>query len=193
MDVNGLILAGGKSSRYGKAKMFEYYKGKPFYQHSIDAFKKGGVQTVTIVTNAKLAKRFHIKDEHTSLFIEDIPFQGPLYALYNAMTVYNEAKWFFILPADTPFVTAAFVRRLLSYRKKEPSILLPVSKEYDQPLHSLYPISCLPIIKRLVLMEQRSMKPLLEQFPVQRISFDCTYRDFVNMNTQAEWSEYNNE
>lgn len=193
MNVIGIILAGGKSSRFGKAKMFECYKGKPFYQHSIDALKEGGVQTVTIVTNPELAAQFDFTDENTSLLIEDIPYQGPLHALCKAMTTHNEAKWFFALPADTPFVTATFVRHLLSYRKQNPSIILPVANTYDQPLHSLYPIGCLPIIKQLIREQKRSMKPLLEQYPLQRVSFDRTYRDFININTQAEWSEHNDE
>ncbi|WP_252315972.1 NTP transferase domain-containing protein [Sinobaca sp. H24] len=40
----GAVLAGGRSSRYGRAKMFEIYNGKPLYQYSLDAFEGAGIE-----------------------------------------------------------------------------------------------------------------------------------------------------
>ncbi|MFA9457592.1 molybdenum cofactor guanylyltransferase [Halalkalibacter sp. AB-rgal2] len=193
MDVEGVLLAGGKSSRFGKPKMFECYKEKPFYEHAITAFQKAGIESITIVTNEALSAHFNVSFSRTSVLIENPPYEGPLHALYQAMLKQEAANWYFTLPADTPFVTSTFIKNLLSYRSDQSAIIVPVANNFEQPLHSLYPASCLPVIKKLLSEQKRSMKLLFEQFPVQRVEFHKSHQDFININTQTEWSRYKNE
>jgi len=62
MKIAGIVLAGGKSSRYGKPKTFETYQGKYFYQHSVEALKQNSLSPIVIATNENLISYFEQDD-----------------------------------------------------------------------------------------------------------------------------------
>ena len=62
MSIAGIVLAGGKSSRYGQPKMFETYNKKSFYEYSIDALKENHVTPILVSTNQDLLPYFQRKD-----------------------------------------------------------------------------------------------------------------------------------
>lgn len=186
MSIVGVVLAGGKSSRYGKAKMFEPYKGQPFYQHSVQALTKSDISSVYIVTNELLAPFF---DRNTaSILIEEQKHNGPLHALTFALESIESSDWFFVLAADIPFVTEEFVRSLIQYTNDSAiDAIVPISGEKEQPLLALYHKRCLPLAQKLLAHNKRSMRPLLQQVHVKWIPFPDHQRDFININRQEEW------
>ena len=104
MSIAGIVLAGGKSSRYGQPKMFETYNKKSFYEYSIDALKENHVTPILVSTNQDLLPYFQRKD--VTFAVEKCPYQGPLYAIHHALTAINcRAEWFFILSCDIPLLT----------------------------------------------------------------------------------------
>ena len=84
MSIAGIVLAGGKSSRYGQPKMFETYNKKSFYEYSIDALKENHVTPILVSTNQDLLPYFQRKD--VAFAVEKCPYQGPLYAIHHALT-----------------------------------------------------------------------------------------------------------
>jgi molybdenum cofactor guanylyltransferase len=85
MKIAGIVLAGGKSSRYGKPKMFETYQGKYLYQHSVEALKQNSLSPIVIATNENLISYFEQDDVDFIVEKESETYQGPLFAIYNAL------------------------------------------------------------------------------------------------------------
>lgn len=188
MKTAGVVLAGGRSSRYGTPKMFELHKGKPFYEHSVHALAANHLSPVIVSTNSQLADRFHAPD--IVLSIEESIHNGPLYALYHVMKAYPNPDWFFVLSADIPFVTGAFVNELLQYRHLDYNAIVPVQANKLQPLLALYHRSCMPLIERLLKENKRSFMALLTNTNFKKVPFTSEEISFININTKEEFEEY---
>jgi molybdopterin-guanine dinucleotide biosynthesis protein A len=185
MNIAGIVLAGGRSSRFGKPKMFESYKGIPFYQHSVNALLSA-IPKVYIVTNKQLAPFFN--SSSVSILIEENEHNGPLHALSYAFESIQTADWFFLLAADIPFVTKEFVLTLSEQiTDSDIDAIVPVSGDKEQPLLALYHRRCLPHAKQILASNKRSMKPLFQSVNVKWIPFPDTQKDFTNINTQEQW------
>ncbi|MCM3760800.1 molybdenum cofactor guanylyltransferase [Alkalihalobacillus oceani] len=187
MNIDGIVLAGGQSSRYGKPKMFEQYGGKAFYQHSVTALSGGGCRSVCIVTNGDLAPSF--SSTNASVLIEEAPHQGPLAALAFAMDQMADTDWFFVLASDIPFVRASLVAGLIKEIDSATQIIIPENGQRLQPLVALYHRDCLATIKQLLKKGIRSFKPLLEDAKLKRVAFADNQTDFININYPDDLSE----
>ncbi|MFB4164052.1 molybdenum cofactor guanylyltransferase [Alteribacillus sp. JSM 102045] len=189
MNIIGIVLAGGQSSRYGKPKMFEQYNGLSFYEHSIHAFKAGGIDNIYILTNNQLAPYFN-KDK-ASILVEDKMHQGPLYALYfTFQSVPHYIDWVFVLPADTPFVSSAFVASALTQSEESFAsfdAFIPVNGNKQQPLHGIYHRNCLPVIKDLLNKNKKNMYSFIQSISACFLTYPVDQKDFLNVNRKEDW------
>ncbi|SDH87042.1 molybdenum cofactor guanylyltransferase [Alteribacillus persepolensis] len=184
MKISGIVLAGGKSSRYGKPKMFERYKGKQLYEYSVDALLCNGIKPVYILTNENLVNHFHKKD--IRLYVDPRKYEGPLAALYYGIKEIR-STWFFVLAADMPFVTAEFVHEWKVMAEKmdtEYEAVIPVANR-KQPLAALYHKSSVPKMKEVLQEGHRSMYHLLKKLKVEEKPFEK--KVFTNINRPSDW------
>ncbi len=188
MRTAGVVLAGGQSSRYGRPKMFEMYKEKPFYEYSVDAFLANRLDPIIISTNEQLAAHFHASGVVFSL--DKVMYNGPLYALSRVMEDYPEPEWFFVLSADVPFVTAAFAGELLACRHLDYSAIVPVHENKLQPLLALYHRRCLPVLNQVLQENKRSFMALLDNIKFKTIPFPKDELSFININKQEDFENY---
>ncbi|MBB6450088.1 molybdopterin-guanine dinucleotide biosynthesis protein A [Geomicrobium halophilum] len=185
MKTAGVILAGGRSSRYGKQKLFEEYNGAPLYQQSITAMTNAGIPSIYIVTNQELACAFN----HANVIIEPNAHGGPLSALYTAMEELSSHPfdWLQILAGDLPYMSKDIVQANLRAANSLPSadIILPTAKRY-QPLHAAYHMRLLPRLRELIKKES-SMKALYETVNTYTLSFSPNHPAFININQPEDW------
>ncbi|MFB5661457.1 molybdenum cofactor guanylyltransferase [Alteribacillus sp. HJP-4] len=186
MNIHGAVLAGGKSSRYGRQKMFEAYHGLPLYQYSVQALKQGGADSIYIVTNRKLAPRF--AENEGEILLEDTPYQGPLPALALALKQLQKDSWVFLLAADIPFISAEFVKKLIENADSgEIDAVIPVSGGRVHPLHGLYHQCCLSSALMLIGEGKAGMYPLLQKVRTSYVPFPDEQKDFININRPEDW------
>lgn len=188
MKTAGLLIAGGRSSRYGKQKLFETYKNEPLFMKSVRAMREAGIDDVYVITNKDLASHF----QDISIICEQTPFEGPLYALYEGMTRLSTSGFshFQVLAGDLPEIDASMVKYLLNTATAHEfsDILLPEHLGRLQPLHGLYHRRCLPLIENL-LPTTRKMSGLYEQAVTRTVPFADDSRYFININRQTDWRE----
>lgn len=191
MKIAGVILAGGKSSRYGKPKMFETYKGKCFYEHSVDALKAHSLSPIVIVTNDDLFPSFKRDDVEFIIEHDTNAYQGPLFAMYQALSSIADADWFFVLSCDIPFVNAAFVEYMIHLTKdSEYDAIVPAQADQIHPLLALYHRRSLVTMKQLVDQNERKIRLFLDQIRVQTIPFSNEDSVFININHREDWLTY---
>ncbi|KQL57105.1 MULTISPECIES: molybdenum cofactor guanylyltransferase [Bacillaceae] len=188
MTGAGLILAGGQSKRYGKQKLFENYHNQPLVNQSIQAFKQANLPYF-IVTNDELANDFEGKGP---IIVEQTAHLGPLSALCTGLEQIQSLGYSYghVLAGDLPFIEASFILAMKRYAESfpEPTILLPVQNEREQPLHAIYRLACLPTIQAL-LPEQTSMRALYKARHTKRLSFPNDVRFFKNINRPTDWRD----
>lgn len=121
-----VILAGGKSSRFGQDKIFYPFNGKPIIQILIDTLKQAGFGIVLSGPVDKLAPfGFEVIEDRE-------PFGGPLQALCGIWEKIAVDK-IMLLAADMPFVTIPVLNALWTKGQDADGVLLETS-----PLPGVY-------------------------------------------------------
>ncbi|WP_409294198.1 molybdenum cofactor guanylyltransferase [Peribacillus sp. SCS-26] len=187
MKIAGIVLAGGRSSRYGKPKMFEEYRGKLLYEYSLDAIKQNELDPVIIAAHHSLIQQFRRDDEVFFVVERESEFQGPLYAMHHAM-IAAHADWYLVLSCDIPFVTPEFVRRLLSFIEEGTQAVIPVEGDKIHPLLGLYHHSCIGEMESILHNGERKVRLLFERIKVQEVPFEEGHPVFININRQEDLS-----
>ncbi|WP_242217878.1 molybdenum cofactor guanylyltransferase [Bacillus cereus group sp. BfR-BA-01380] len=187
MKIAGIVLAGGRSSRFGEPKALAIWQGKTFIEHSIEALKE-------VVTNIVVISHPNIKNELSHMLnvpvIEDIELykgSGPLAGFVTGME-FIEADWYIVAPCDTPNVSKEWALGLIERADETYEAIVPVVEGRKQPLLALYHYKVKEKIEQLLKEEKRSMQGLLSQCNVQYVAVEET-DIYVNVNTKEEYSE----
>ncbi len=105
MKVVGVLLAGGRSKRFGKDKRFHIYKGKSFIDRCIETMSE-----VFDEFYISAEKGFNYKDYNVIYDIEN--YKGPLYAIYSVMKSLKREAYVFTV-VDMPFISSKTLLEIL--------------------------------------------------------------------------------
>ena len=184
-DVAGVILAGGKSSRFGKNKALVKLNGIPLLDRVISVM--GSLfQQLVLITNTP--------DEYAYLHLpmhEDlIKNLGPLGGVYTGLTVIRERIGFFV-GCDMPFLSPGLIRHMVETGGNFDVVVPDVSGKVE-PLHGLYNQNCLPVMKNMIDSGALRINRFFPEVLVRYVykdeirKFDPKLRSFVNINRPNE-------
>lgn len=183
----GIVLAGGKSSRFGKSKaLFQNEAtGKTWVELTVNKLKPF-CEMVFVTANQenyqKLVALFY--EDSTIQIIPDQPAYkdfGPLGGIYAVMAqknAYPEANYL-ILPVDMPFLTSSEISRLAAFpnhfaKTAEENHYLVLNIPYSRE-----------ILHNLLQKEQHRVRGLLEKLQTKPLEFE-NEAPFRNINRQNE-------
>lgn len=159
--VSGIILAGGKSSRFGRDKCLYEYKGKPLVMHSLDIMKR-------VVESAQLILSTNNPDAYSGFgirIISDIHRNcGPLGGLHSALTN-SPADYIAVIPCDTPFVHPGLYDFLLKNSEGYDAVI-PTHGKYAEPMCGLYRKSCLGNLDKAIMSRRLKILDALSTLQV---------------------------
>ena len=162
--MKGLILAGGKSSRFGSDKALAVYQGKSFLEHAVSLLRSAGLKPI-IVTRRGVDYSFL----DCTVIYDQLPEKGPLGGIYTAMTVFKNTS-FLILTCDMPALTPEALSGLLDAHESTAQITLySLTNGSSQPFPAIYEPSLLRTIKQKILRGELSMHSLLGSTPAPKI------------------------
>jgi molybdenum cofactor guanylyltransferase len=187
--VTGVILAGGKSSRFGSNKAFADVNGRQLIRRVI-AIMGSVFNELIIITNDP--------DEYSSLGIsmhEDIiKGLGPLGGIYTGLEKMPDRFGFFVA-CDMPFLNEDLIRYITEMKNNEYDAVVPKIDWKMEPLHSLYSITCLPSIKRLIEQGECMINKFFQAIHTRFVNedeirqYDPLLRSFYNINRPGELIE----
>jgi molybdopterin-guanine dinucleotide biosynthesis protein A len=178
-QVDGFILAGGKSSRFGSDKALAIWKGRPLLVNAIGALKAIGL-TPRIVTRDPLPY-FELA---SAFVISERPEFGPLEGLRVALKS-SSHEFALVLTADMPLVNKTHLQKLLASHAANTGVVFVSEDKTRHPFPGLYPVSALPTIESLPLGS--SVQALLDRVPAHLLSADSdTHRALQGVNTPAD-------
>ena len=102
--IGAIILAGGRSSRFGRDKLAEPIDGRSLLDHAIDAVRPFASQIVVVVAPGAAAA---LPDDVT-IVRDPIAFQGPLAGLLAGLGASNEPV-VLVIGGDMPSIVGAIV------------------------------------------------------------------------------------
>ncbi len=127
MNLSGVVLAGGKSTRFGSNKAFAKIDGKQSIAYSIELLKN--FTDDIVISGDEL-----IYGELGYKCVEDkFKNVGPLGGIYSALSE-MDSDYCIILTCDMPFITISEIELLLLNRKKDNATFYNVNdKTYPFP------------------------------------------------------------
>lgn len=184
-NVTGVILAGGKSSRFGRNKALEKIDGMTLIERVCSIFSSVFPQLL-VVTNSP--------DEYVFLNIpitgDIIQGLGPIGGIYSGLCSMKTQAGFFVA-CDMPYLN----RDLICY-------MTDISGGYDavvpkidwmlEPLHALYTRKCIPEIGTEIESHKRQIINCFSRFNVRYVyedeirMFDPEVRSFLNINNPGD-------
>ena len=187
--IAGIILAGGKSMRFGEPKAFATKDGKAFYQHSMDALTPI-VEKMVMVTSPELKHRFQSSETKMTIIQDREEYQGhgPLAGILTAMEQ-MKAEWYLVIPIDVPFMNQSIFRTLMKHMDQDVDAIIPIAKGKLQPLIAIYRNSVKGLIKYQLDHEHRSLRKLLDKCNVKYVDME-EEQSFININHQADYQKW---
>lgn len=191
VKIVGVIVAGGQSRRFGSDKAFSLYKGKLFFQHSLQAVSSFADEVI-IVTSRTLFPRFNtMANVKVVEDMEEFKGCGPLAGIYTAMNEY-QAEWYAVLPVDVPLVTSSLVDCLVSKIDGTYDAIVPVIGGKLQPLLALYRNSVRERIYDQLVREEYKMGTILKGLSVLYLTEEeiGEREAFHNINTKQDYDTH---
>lgn len=179
LAIEGIILAGGTSSRMGRNKALLPFAGKTLIEHIIDSLRPycWPIQVVT-------SKRNH--DEFT--FLQDIILttdiyheKGPLAGIHAGLKNIS-AHYGFVMACDMPIFSTNLFVQLKKELNDQDAVLCP-----GQPFHALYHKRILAILETCIHQQELKFSNMLDQINAHFVESEdesC----FLNLNSTHDYN-----
>ncbi|MBI9033625.1 MAG: molybdenum cofactor guanylyltransferase [Bacteroidales bacterium] len=169
-DLTAIILAGGKSSRFGSDKALAMFQGKTLIQHAVDI-----VSPVT--SNIIISANTHAYDFLNHKVVADIyKDAGPMGGLHAALSQSNTSTNL-VITTDTPFLKSELYTHLLNQRNSEQITLAASADHFVHPLCGIYSASSLIQIQQFLDKKTFKMMQLVKS---------CTL-SIININPELDF------
>ena len=189
-NILGAILAGGKSKRMGKDKLFLQLNKQTLIEHTIYKVKKY-LENLVIITNQE--NNFFIKNNLT--VVKDcVEGQlGPLAGILSAMKWAKEnlpnCSWIASFPCDTPFFPETIISKFIEESKKKESLILCASSHGRK--HNIFGLWSIDLYDKLyddlVNKKVRKVQDWTKENKIKNLEFNFKdYDPFLNINTQED-------
>ena len=188
-NILGVVLAGGKSKRFGEDKSTIKLNDKTLIEHTLDKIKSK-LNKIIIVSNDKVLKNY--------ITINDcIDGQlGPLVGVLSAMKWIKDNNysynWIITFPCDTPFFNISIIDKFVEVSKLNDSLLYFAKSEEKR--HNIFGLWSLKLIETLemdiVKNNHRKVEKWADKIGVKTINIPYKEVDpFFNINTKEDLKE----
>ena len=189
-NILGSILAGGKSTRMGKDKLFLNLNNKTLIEHTVNKVKKH-LKELIIVTNKE--HEFFVKNNLTT--VKDCiegqlgPLVGILTAMKWAKENYSNYSWIASFPCDTPFFPENIILKFIEESKKKESLILCASSHGRR--HNIFGLWSLDLYDKLyddlVNNKVRKVQDWTKENNIKNLEYKFKdYDPFFNINTAED-------
>jgi molybdopterin-guanine dinucleotide biosynthesis protein A len=189
LDISCIILAGGKSIRFGHDKILERIGNTNLLEKVISLVDP--ISKDIIIVTAKERALTRITKHPKVKIVNDIfPGQGSLGGIYTGL-VKSDSFYNLVVAADMPFLNESLLRHMIKVTDGYDFVLPRVGKWYE-PLHAIYSKNCVDPINSIL---EKGKKVIVELFSYVKVRFieveeidrfDPKHLSFFNINTKED-------
>ncbi len=183
--ITGIILAGGKSSRYGMNKALVEINGVRLIER-VFRVMESIFEHLIIITNTPHDYAYLKLPMYEDL----IKGLGPLGGILTGLdAISNDAG--FVVACDMPFLNADLVRYMVDMRDNYYAVVPKITWKIEA-LHALYDKRCLPAIRELIESQEFQAIKFFDMIRVRYVeedeirASDPLLRSFFNVNSPRE-------
>lgn len=183
--VTGVILAGGKSSRYGTNKAFTEIKGVRLIDRVVQTMSSV-FHRVILVTNTPHEYAYL----NIEMFEDLIKGLGPVGGIHTGLESMADPAGFFVA-CDMPFLNPDLILHMIGIAE-DYDVVVPRVGWLIEPLHALYRKSCISHVRAAIHAEEYQIIRLYNRIRVRYVdekeirSFDPFLKTFFNINRPEE-------
>jgi molybdopterin-guanine dinucleotide biosynthesis protein A len=178
INLDCVILSGGKSSRMGRDKAllpfggfdslceFQYKRLKPFFKN--------------VYVSAKISPPFEAD------FLQDVSLEifSAAYAIFDILKTLQ--KSIFVLSVDTPFVDEEIVGKLFTASNNKTISVVAKSPSKLHPLCAIYTTDALKVLEKMILANDCKLQNLIKQLLHIEVCFPSD-DPFFNINKPEDY------
>jgi molybdopterin-guanine dinucleotide biosynthesis protein A len=186
---SAVVLAGGRSVRFGRDKCTESVGGRSLLQHVVDAVSP--IASEIVVVRATGAPAVALALETPLRQVEDVREGGALAGLYSGLLAASQPAAV-VLACDMPMLSQPLLRYLRGLLEEGVDVVMPVREGKEEPLHAFYRRTCLPAIERALDEGKRRIIHFLPEVRVRYVGddelrrLDPEGRSFWNVNYPSD-------
>lgn len=196
-DISGVILAGGKNTRYPTIKSYIQIGDSTIIQRNLRTLKDIFEEVFISTNSPELYFKLSVP-----LFGDMIPSRGPMSGLYTLLSNIKN-NCLFVVACDMPFIKKSLILFICEKHKEiskkmEVDATIPVYKDEPQPLFGIYCKGVLSHLKDSILKEKTSVRRFLDEIRTNYINHDeFVHLDpeglsFININTEEDYRNITN-
>lgn len=189
-DVTGMVLAGGRSSRFGRDKAQVLIDGEPFLSRVANALAAACREVLVVAAPEqeipKLSAPCPVRTVRDAM-----PYEGPLAGLIAGLGA-TRTEWAMVCTCDAPLVQSALLRLLCSKTSESVDAVTPLVEGRMQPFPALVRVRRLPELMVQFASGERRIGRSLESLPRAAVAeaelreADPQLLSFDNVNTPAD-------
>ena len=183
-ELPGVILAGGRSRRFGSNKALSRLGDRTVLEHVIASLHPL-CDPITIIAK----EREPYLPFGLPVVADTFEASGPIAGLATALQL-NRSGLVVVAGCDLPFIKTALLRHLLSLLEDYDAVV-PYYPDRFQPLCALYRPGCLPFLMEMMEERKRNLQGLFRKIKTRKIApqelapYDPE-KVFFNINTPSD-------
>jgi molybdopterin-guanine dinucleotide biosynthesis protein A len=186
----GIVLCGGRSSRMGRPKAWLPFGDELLLPRVVRVVREAVGPVVVVAAPGQDVPPLPADVEVVRDEVEGL---GPLGGLAAGLAALEgRADATYLSSCDVPFLTPAFVRRVVSFvaGADRPAVAVPVANGYHHPLAAAYSVAVLPQVRELLSAGQLRMTGLFAAVPTRALPPDelTDAESLRNVNTPDEYA-----
>ena len=188
-NILGIILAGGKSSRFGEDKSTVKLGNKTLLDHTVSKIENEFNEILVISNN----KDFNFKNNKINLVEDCIEGQlGPLVGILTAMKWVTKNKknykWIASFPCDTPFFDIKLISELkIKVKETSKKLIFLNSNKKRHNIFGLWSLDLIEILEKDIKNSFRKVELWADKVGYEKITINEEKFDrFLNINTKKD-------
>lgn len=181
MNIGGIILSGGKSSRMGTNKSLLPLQNKTVIEHVSEALQTC-CDTVGVVTN-DMEQYAYLR---LPMFRDRFVDKGPLAGLESGI-YHMKADVYLVAACDMPFISSDIFRYLLNQLGSHDAVV-PYFDNQLHPLSGVYHAGVLPAIQKQLQKDERKVKSFFKHINMLQLD---TFPEFTQEELQKHFFNMN--
>ena len=188
-NILGIILAGGKSSRFGEDKSTAKLGNKTLLDHTVSKIENEFNEILVISNN----KEFNFKNNKIHVVEDCMDGQlGPLVGILTAMkwVIKNKKnyKWIASFPCDTPFFDIKLISELkIKVKETSKKLIFLNSNKKRHNIFGLWSLDLIEILEKDIKNSFRKVELWADKVGYENININEEKFDrFLNINTKKD-------
>ena len=183
--MTSIVLAGGKSLRFGREKALEVIGGRSLIERVIERLSLLGSEIIVVTSSSD-----QLPDLGVKRVIDSYPGRGNLVGLYSGLKELASTHAL-VVGCDMPFLNVALLRHLIALSHGFDVVIPRIGDELE-PLHAVYSKNCLAPIEATL---GEGKLRIVDFFPTVKVryiegadidKFDPRHLSFFNINSEAD-------